>query len=186
MGTKKLLVFSDTHGCVSTLKTAFEWANKHIPPNDTICAAAFLGDGVSDLPKAADATGFYCDWKLVGGNNDYDVSVPEANVFDFAENRFFMCHGHRHSLYGGYHTLIAAARSVGANVALFGHSHVPFQKNESGILLVNPGSIGRPRSRMGSSFAVIECAEGEPPKAEFWGIAAHGEIRKLKVELVKK
>ncbi|MDR1840146.1 MAG: YfcE family phosphodiesterase [Treponema sp.] len=181
MDSKKLLVFSDTHGSVQTLKTVFDWAKKHSPPNDTICGAAFLGDGISDIQSAANITGFFCDCKFVRGNNDFGYSIPEAIVFDFAENRFFMCHGHHHNLYGGYHTLIAAARNTDANVALFGHSHVPFQNTGNGVLLVNPGSVGRPRSRIGSTFAVIECIEGERPEVEFFGIGAHGEIRKIKV-----
>jgi len=179
MDGKKILVFSDTHGGVSALKTVFNWAKEHTPPAGTLCSAAFLGDGLSDLQQAADATGFFCDWKIVSGNNDYGYSVPEAAAFDLAEHRFFMCHGHHHSLYGGYNTLVAAAHSVRANVALFGHSHVPFHKNIEGILLINPGSVARPRNRIGATFAVIECIEGEPPKPEFWGIGERGKIRKV-------
>ena len=179
MSGKKLLVFSDTHGSVNALKAVFDWAKNHLPPNDTICAAAFLGDGVSDLRPAADASGFFCDWKVISGNNDYSVSIPGTAVFDFCDHRFFMCHGHRHSLYGDYHTLVTAARNAEADAALFGHSHVPFEKTVNGVLLVNPGSAGRPRSKIGATFAVIECIEGEPLKVEFWGIGAKGEIRKI-------
>ncbi|MCL2442660.1 MAG: YfcE family phosphodiesterase [Treponema sp.] len=182
MDNKKLLVFSDSHGSVNTLKTVFKWANDHIPPNDTICTAACLGDGLSDIRMAANATGFYSDWKLVLGNNDYGIQAPEAAVFDLAEHRFFMCHGHRQGLYGGYHTLLAAAKNNDANAALFGHSHVPFFKIIDGISLINPGSVGRPRSRIGSTFAVIECIEGGPINVEFFGISAHNEsIRKVKI-----
>ncbi|MDR1868455.1 MAG: metallophosphatase family protein [Treponema sp.] len=181
MDNKKLLVLSDTHGNITALKAVLNWAKDRSPPNDTICCAAFLGDGISDLYTAANATGFSCDWKVVGGNNDYGHQVPETAAFDFTGNRFFMCHGHRHSLYGGYHSLVSAAHSIRSNSALFGHSHVPFQKNIDGILLINPGSVGRPRSRIGATFAVVECAEGEQPKPEFWGIDPRGEIRKVKV-----
>jgi len=182
MGSKKLLVFSDTHGCVSALKAVFNWAMSRIPPNDTICAAACLGDGLSDLRAAAHDTGFYSDWKLVLGNNDYGVQAPEAAVFDFADRRIFMCHGHRHGLYGGYHTLLAAAKNNDADIALFGHSHVPFLKKVEGITLVNPGSVGRPRSRVGSTFAVIECIEDKPINVEFYGVSARSEtIRKVKI-----
>jgi len=181
MDSKKLLVFSDTHGSVQALKAVFDWAKKRTPPNDAICGAAFLGDGIADLQFAAKASGFFCDWKLVSGNNDFGYSTPGADVFDFAGNRFFMCHGHRHSLYGGYHMLIAAARSAGANVALFGHSHVPLHKIEDGVMLVNPGSVGRPRSKIGATFTVIKCDEGEQPEVEFFGIDARAEIRKVKL-----
>jgi putative phosphoesterase len=182
MDGKKLLVISDTHGSITSLTKVLEWAAGQLPPTGTICAAAFLGDGISDLNRAANSTGFYCEWKLVNGNNDYDYTMPEAGVFDFEDNRFFLCHGHRHNLYGGYHSLITAARNSQANVVLFGHSHVPYQKTVEGILLVNPGSVGRPRSRIGASFAVIECKSGEQPQVEFFGIGERTGIRKLNVK----
>jgi len=179
MESKKLLVLSDTHGCISALGSALNWAKDRMPPNDTICCAVFLGDGFSDLRPAVDKTGFYGDWKYICGNNDHEHSIPGNLVFDFADHRFFICHGHRHSLYSGYHALINSARSNDANVALFGHTHVPFNKTMNGVLLINPGSVGRPRSKIGATFAVVECISGEMPKAEFMGINSKGEIRKV-------
>jgi putative phosphoesterase len=181
MDNEKLLVLSDTHGNITSLKAVLDWAKDHIPPNDTIKAAAFLGDGLSDLQSATDAAGFYTDWKLVGGNNDYGISMPEVLTFDFAEHRFFMCHGHRYSLYGGYHTLIAAAKNAGADAALSGHSHIPHYKTMNGITLINPGSVGRPRSRIGATFAVIECPMNKPLNVRFYGIGTRREIQELKI-----
>jgi len=181
MDGKKLLVLSDTHGNVSALKSVLNWAKDRVPPNDTISAAVFLGDGVSDLRRATDATDFFCEWKIIGGNNDYGHLLPEADVYDFADHRFYMCHGHRHSLHGGYNTLITAAANSQANVVLFGHTHVPCHKKVNGIHLINPGSVGQPRSLIGATFAVIECPEGEQPKPEFWEIGERGGIRKVKV-----
>jgi len=173
--SKKLLVFSDTHGSVTALKAVLKWANERIPPKDTICMTACLGDGLSDLQAAADATGFYSDWKIVLGNNDYGIQAPEALVFDLCDDRFFMCHGHRYGLYGGYNSLLAAAKNSNANAVLFGHSHAPFYKKMDGISLINPGSIGRSRSRIGETFAVIECVENESLDVKFYGIGAHGK-----------
>jgi putative phosphoesterase len=178
MENKKLLVISDTHGNTPALKRVFDWA-KNLTPNGAITTVVFLGDGLYDLRRAADAIGFFCDWKLVRGNNDYEHSIPEAAVFDFNGHRFFMCHGNRHSLYGGYHTLIAAARNVDAEAALFGHTHIPCYKTENGILLINPGSVGSPRSRIGATFAVIECAPEEALKVQFFEIGA--QIRELEL-----
>jgi len=179
--SKKLLVLSDTHGSITALKAVLDWAKNRTPPKDSISCAAFLGDGVSDLRPAAEMAGFSCEWKIVSGNNDYGFSIPDKSVFEFGDHRFFMCHGDLYSLYGGYHTLIAAAHSVGAEAALFGHSHVPLVKNEGGLLLINPGSVGRPRSKIGATFAVIECTPGEPLKTQLWGIGAHGKISELKL-----
>jgi len=171
MGSKKMLVISDTHGSLSALKTVMNWAKDRMPPNDTICDAVFLGDGASDLRPAADATGFYSNWKIVRGNNDYEPVIQDNAVFDFCDYRFYICHGHRHSLYGEYHTLISAGRSNDANIVMFGHTHVPLFKKEGGLLLVNPGSVGRPRSKIGPTFAVIECTN-EQLKVKLYGISS--------------
>jgi hypothetical protein len=182
MDSKKLLVFSDTHGNITALESVFNWAKERIPPNDTICAAVFLGDGIVDLQIAAKRTGFSCNLKFVGGNNDYGFEVPETAVFNFADYRFFICHGHRYNLYSGYQTLITAACNKEANVALYGHSHVPFYKTLNGVHIINPGSVGRPRSMIGATFAVIECIENQPLKVDFFGIGEKGKIRTVKVK----
>ena len=176
----KLLVLSDTHGDVRALKAVLNWA-KDMLQGGAIGTAVFLGDGAGDLPPAVDETGFFCEWKLVRGNNDFEFSIPETEVLDFGGKRFFLCHGHRFALYNGYHSLIVAARSRSADAALFGHTHAPYRKNMSGIELINPGSIGRSRSRFGASFAVIECAPDKPIKTEFWGIGSKGKIHGLKI-----
>ncbi|MCL2197046.1 MAG: YfcE family phosphodiesterase [Treponema sp.] len=181
MDNKKLLVLSDSHGGISALKAVLNWANNYIPPNGTICAAAFLGDGLSDLKPSVDATGFICDWKCVSGNNDYGTNLPDALTFDYAEHRFFICHGHRYGLYGGHHALIAAARNNNADIVLFGHSHVPHSKTIDGIKLINPGSVARPRSRIGATFAVIEFPESQPINVDFYGIGDESKIEKLKI-----
>jgi predicted phosphodiesterase len=63
---------------------------------------------------------------------------------------------------------------------MFGYTHVPFLKNEGSLLLVNPGSVGRLRSRIGATFAVIECTPDKPLKVKFYGIGEHGGIREIR------
>jgi len=176
MSGKKLLILSDTHGDVSLLTVVLNWASERLPPNDTIMAAAFLGDGLSDIGRAAEKSGFYSEWKIVSGNNDYGITVPDTAVFEFAGYKFFMTHGDSYNVYSGYHSVTNAGKKNNANVVLFGHTHVPYYENVNGMLLVNPGSVSRPRSRIGESFAVMEFPENEPPKTEFWGISEQHEI----------
>jgi putative phosphoesterase len=180
MDSQKLLALSDTHGDVRSLKAVLQWA-KGMLQDGAIRTAVFLGDGAGDLAPAVTGAEFFCEWKLVRGNNDFDFSIPEAGVLDFGDRRFFLCHGHRYALYNGYYTLAAAARKAEADAALFGHTHVPYCKTMNGIELINPGSIGRPRSRAGASFAVIECSPGKPLNTEFWGIGPQGKIFKIEV-----
>lgn len=181
MENKKLLVLSDSHGNLSVLKTALNWAKEQIPPKGNMCGTVFLGDGTRDLRPAADATGFYSEWKIVRGNNDYESTIPDSAILEFGGHRFFLCHGHRYSIYGSYQVLVTAARNNDAEAVLFGHAHVPYHKKTNGILLVNPGSCGRPRSRIGSTFAVIDCVEGQPLKVEFFGIGNDGVVDRVKV-----
>ncbi|MDR0456195.1 MAG: metallophosphoesterase [Treponema sp.] len=174
MNGQKLLVLSDTHGNSPFLEAVLRWAC-----GDTFDAAIFLGDGIEDLRRAAALTGFFGEWKIVRGNNDYAISVPEAAVIECGGHRFFLCHGHRYALYNGNDRLIAAARKMEADTALFGHIHVPSLENEDGLVLINPGSIGRPRSTIGSTFAVIDCPPGKPLNVRFWKIDPPGTIVEL-------
>jgi putative phosphoesterase len=175
MESQRLLVLSDTHGDNPFLEAVLRWAC-----NDTFEAAIFLGDGIEDLRRAGALTGFSGEWKMVRGNNDYEASVPEAAVVEFGGHRFFLCHGHRYTLYSGNDRLIAAARKMEADVALFGHTHVPSLESAPGLLLVNPGSIGRPRSNIGSTFAVINCPPRKPLDVHFWHIDHTKTIRELR------
>ena len=178
MDSKTLLVLSDSHGNTSALEAVLRWAKGL--EGGVIGAAVFLGDGIRDLSRASAATGFTCEWKLVRGNNDDAFSVPDTAVLDFCGHRFFLCHGHRQSIYGGYHTLIAAARNLEADAALFGHTHAPHYENFGGVAIINPGSIGRPRGRIGATFALVDCAE-TPFDVRFWGIDREGNIREIRI-----
>jgi hypothetical protein len=178
MDRKRLLVLSDTHGHIRALEAILNWAQV-FSESGGINAGVFLGDGASDLSFGANASAF--EWKMVQGNNDFGVSLPLSDVLDFNDHRFFLCHGHRCALHDGYHTLAGAARNMKAEAALFGHTHIPCNKNCNNILLVNPGSVGRPRSRSGATFAVIECLPKEPLIVEFWGIDAKGKIKKIEL-----
>ena len=54
---------------------------------------------------------------------------------------------------------MAKAEDSGAKVLLFGHTHRAFVQVQRGILVLNPGSISRPRGRDRPTFAVIDVPE---------------------------
>jgi putative phosphoesterase len=177
MDTQRLLALSDTHGHISTLETVLKW----VRDNYTIDTVAFLGDGIEDLRRTAMKAYFPGEWLIVRGNNDFEFSLPETACLDWCGHRFFACHGHRHALYRNNDTLVAAARGMEADIVLFGHAHVPSFENAQGILLVNPGSIGRPRSRIGASFAIIESLPEQALDVRFWGFGLRGDIKEITV-----
>jgi hypothetical protein len=100
------------------------------------------------------------------------------------ERRIFLVHGNRFAVETGLQGLGAAAGAAGAGIALFGHTHVPCLKyadtagkplpagDPGAVLFLNPGSIGRPRSRLGATFAVLELPPDTagPPRVRFWGL----------------
>jgi putative phosphoesterase len=161
-----LLVISDTHGSKEYLEAALKWAQRERQAG----ALAFLGDGAGDLLPALTRTGFEAPWKAVKGNGDYDAALPSSDILDFAGHRFFLTHGHLYSLSEGFDSLAAAAKSRDAGAALFGHTHLPFWAEYDGLLLLNPGSLGRPRNAAGPSFATIECPENGWFKIHHWSV----------------
>ncbi|MDR3172077.1 MAG: YfcE family phosphodiesterase [Treponema sp.] len=166
MKTPTLLVISDTHGNVASLTSVLGWAKQR-----GIDALAFLGDGIADLSLAADRADFHPPWKLVRGNGDWQTNVPLACTMEFAGHTFYLSHGHVSHVEEGLALLIAQAKAVNAETALFGHTHVPFWDEIEGLLVLNPGSASRPRSSTGPSVATIAC----PPDA--WFIVHYWNIR---------
>jgi putative phosphoesterase len=166
MKNTNLLVISDTHGHKESLIAVLNWAQRRHQAD----ALAFLGDGAGDLSEALAQTGFDAPWKAVKGNGDYEAPFPPFDILDFAGRKFFLTHGHLFSLAEGFDALAASAKSHGAGIALFGHTHIPLWEEYGGLLLLNPGSLGRPRSSHGPSFATIACPENEWFRIHYWNV----------------
>ena len=64
----------------------------------------------------------------------------------------------------GLDKLIAAAKNIDADIALYGHSHQGYTGYEDGLYIMNPGSPVRPRNS-GASYGVIDITKA--------GIAMH-------------
>lgn len=172
-----ILVLSDSHGCLPALKAALFWA-----AGKNFSAAVFLGDGAADTDAASAETGFCLPWYKVAGNGDFGFSLPESMILETGGGKIFLSHGSRYHVESGFQGIAAAARAAGAAAALFGHTHVPFLGERNGVFLLNPGSIGRPRSRTGASFAVLDCSG--PPAACFFGLVRRGRdfaVRELEL-----
>lgn len=160
-----LMVVSDTHGNTASLEAALRWGIKH-----GVNALAFLGDGTGDITSTCTATGFAAPLTMIRGNTDTDTGVPYADMLEFAGHVFFLSHGHLSGVSQDLSILASVAQSAGADAALYGHTHVPGWEEIGGVLVLNPGSAGRPRSAIGASFATIECPPGEWFKIRFWEI----------------
>ena len=132
----KICVFSDSHGCPENLIAAVE------REGPAVCF--FLGDGQEDLADVQTrfpALPFYA----VRGNCDVRSELSASLTCAVGGVTVFAVHGHRHDVKHEprLDTLADAARAAGASVALYGHTHRAQIKRQPGLLLMNPGSVGR-------------------------------------------
>ena len=142
----KILVFSDSHRSLSGMYAAIDL---HQPQQ-----IIHLGDMMYDAEEVAEHYPKlpFC---LVPGNCDgWSISVPVKKQIVLEGKSILLSHGHRWNVKSGYDAAIADARAVGADILLFGHTHIPLcQHLEDGLWMMNPGP-----SR--SSYGLIELAGG--------------------------
>lgn len=134
----RILVVSDVHGHMAALRQAIE-------EQPTAAAVIFLGDGLRQAQQAEQEfpnLPFY----LVPGNGDWSSHLPPAREETLGGKRFFFTHGHQYGVKYGLYTLELAARERQADVALFGHTHQPYEEYIDGLYLFNPGSVGEGRT----------------------------------------
>lgn len=145
----RLLVISDTHGRSALIDRVLRREPK-------AKEVFFLGDVVSDIesviPEHRDR-----NFHIVRGNCDYFCNYP---LFDIAEYKkenvtVWFTHGHRYSVKSGTEGIFAAAKGVGANIALYGHTHISAAEYRDGVYIVNSGSLSMPRNGA-ASYAVID------------------------------
>ena len=96
-----------------------------------------------------------CDLFLDGV---YDETVVEA-----AGHRIFLTHGHLFNVRFDTELLAAAACEAGADIAVYGHTHIALEERGD-VTVLNPGSIARPRDERRGSFMLVDLNEGESPR----------------------
>jgi hypothetical protein len=94
--------------------------------------------------------------RTVRGNSDRSSAGLDADEFVLAGKRFYMTHGHLFSVKTGKTTIINYAISHGIDILLFGHTHIPFYKEQDNIVIINPGSIGSGDK----TYAILEIEDG--------------------------
>ncbi len=156
-----LLVVSDTHGHAERLVTALGRTKA-----DTVL---FLGDGLHDLSILPEkitlrAVRGNCDWTHLS-------DAPLQRTEEIGGYRLFLTHGHKYGVKYGLDAAIAAAVADDADVLLYGHTHVPYERTllpgscigsmqlTKPLLVVCPGSLGQPHDGK-PSFATLTLAPG--------------------------
>lgn len=145
----KILVISDTHGNLSKVYKVINSISNII-------------DGVihcGDIVEDADSLRIkYPNLKIynVRGNCDYGSSVPNEDVFVLGGKKFFVTHGDLYGVNWGIDRLCYKGAEIGADVCLYGHTHIPYIDNYNGIVILNPGSLSAPRGNRTYSYGIIK------------------------------
>ncbi len=152
MNKVKILVVSDSHGNNRFIKKAIELEK----PFDVLVHCGDL-EGTVDAYKSDGSF----EVRAVKGNCDFGNALPADDEFKAIYSKIWVTHGDRYNVKYDDELLQLkeAAKKRHVDIVLFGHSHYAEIVNdkESGIVLVNPGTIGIPRSSAAKvTYAVIE------------------------------
>lgn len=145
----RIVVMSDTHGETNSI----DQVRHAVVPVD---AVFHCGDSELDNQHESLQDAF-----VVGGNCDWDSSFPNEVFTEVNGVKVLMTHGHLWQVKSTLMPLSYRAQEVGADVVLFGHSHLLGVEVIDGMLFINPGSLELPRGRKEKSYAIIEKSPSE-------------------------
>ena len=144
----KILVVSDSHG-------RHELLRKAIGQEAPIDMLIHAGDIEGDLDKILGPAREY-EIHAVSGNMDWSQTLEGSDLFDMGGHKVFLTHGHHYGVSYTLANLRETAEVYGADVAIYGHTHMPALDIQNDILLLNPGSVAKPRQAgLKKTYAVI-------------------------------
>ena len=144
----KVLVVSDSHG-------RHELLRKAIGQEAPIDMLIHAGDVEGDLDRILGPKREY-EIYAVAGNMDSGTPEESDLVFYMGGHKVFLTHGHRYGVSYTLANLRETAEELGADVAIYGHTHMPALDEQNDIVLLNPGSVAKPRQAgLKKTYAVI-------------------------------
>ncbi len=138
----KLLLISDSHGRTDRVRRA-------IAMHADADVIVFLGDGLEDFDDATEGISTMCI--CVRGNCDRRgmfraFPVKYTEQLSVNGHRLLFTHGDAFGVKHGWDALAAQADICGADIVVFGHTHVPMNiylsSRDTPLWLFCPGSIG--------------------------------------------
>ncbi len=100
-----------------------------------------LGDGGRDVSKIE--TQFpQIPLRAVRGNCDIGSVLPDTDFFTVGKAKIFITHGHIYGVKWTLKALIDEACLRGADIVMFGHTHIANYSMSGGIQALNPGTCG--------------------------------------------
>lgn len=150
----KLLIVSDTHGNLLVLEEA-------VKREQDAEFVLHLGDGLYDL-EAVRHTMRCPQAYPVRGNCDFDRTMPSERLCGFGGKLIFFTHGNGYEVKMTTGALLSTAKQRGADIALFGHTHLPYYAYTDGVYLFNPGALSMSQSGR-CTYGTLMLEEGKEP-----------------------
>lgn len=149
----KIIVISDTHFRTQQIIERLEII-------DDIDMIIHLGDIMSDSRKIGDALGVKT--LSVKGNCDFGLDEePFEKVVEVENIKILFTHGHRYKVKQSIDRYFYRAKEVEANIALYGHTHVPVNRWIEDVLMFNPGSAALPKEDQKPSFGILNIVDNK-------------------------
>ena len=144
----RIAVFSDTHGRTDGMIRTVQAEHPD--------AMIHLGDCERDLAPLRKQFPNLAVYS-VSGNCDFHAEQADTAFFQLENVTILATHGHRYGVKMSLDPMLNAAYFGGAKLVLFGHTHVPYNQDELGIRILNPGSAG-----MGArcTYGMVEIQNG--------------------------
>lgn len=139
----KVVVFSDAHGS----KTIVERIISFNPDADY-----FISLGDSELP-----IGFLMDLDIIPikGNYPRDSGFVFERTIEIENKTLFLTHGHKYGVHKSLKKLLHHAMRIECDIVLYGHTHIARVDKVNNLLLINPGSIRNPRSKIVPTYLIL-------------------------------
>ena len=147
----KILVLSDSHRAMHEMRKAVqkEKPDMIIHLGDHLLDAEKLSEEFPDIPI-----------EMVDGNCDSSFASMEK-LIEVEEKKIFICHGHAYGVKHDLGPLKEAALEKGADIVLYGHTHIPYYDFDGRIHIMNPGSAGAAHYPQKEGYGLIFIENGE-------------------------
>lgn len=132
----RILVVSDSHGRNENVRRAIDKAGRF----DIMVHLGDVGPDYREVERMAGVPAY-----IVAGNNDFSGDLLDCNIIEIGGHRIFATHGHRQGVHFGVERLYYLAMENGCDVAMYGHTHVPYLEEADDVTILNPGSLTYPR-----------------------------------------
>ena len=139
----KVVVFSDAHGSKIIIERIISFN-----PN----ADYFISLGDSELPLD-----FLMDLDIIPikGNYPRDAGIAYESVLEIENKKIFITHGHKYGVHRSLMKLLKHSLTNGYDITLYGHTHIAKVDKVNDLILLNPGSIKSPRTKVLPSYLIL-------------------------------